>query len=105
VADDVCDAGDAACWADQVCDGCGGLLEVGARHVCPAAARPLRRIIVGFHEDEHGDWVAELSCSHDQHIRHRPPFQLRPWVLIEEERVAHIGSEIECPLCENTPIG
>jgi hypothetical protein len=34
----------------------------------------LVRPIVGFHQDEHQDWVAELSCGHNQHVRHRPPF-------------------------------
>ncbi len=35
--------------------------------------------IVGFHQDEHQDWVAELDCGHNQHVRHDPPFQTRPW--------------------------
>jgi tellurite methyltransferase len=60
----------------------------------------VRREIVGFHQDEHGDWVAELSCLHSQHVRHRPPFMERAWVLTEEGRDARIGSEIECPLCD-----
>ncbi|MHB8295114.1 MAG: DUF3565 domain-containing protein [Acidimicrobiales bacterium] len=34
------------------------------------------RRIVGFRGDAEGDWVAELSCWHSQHIRHRPPFQV-----------------------------
>lgn len=32
--------------------------------------RDVRRRIVGFHQDEGGDWVAELSCMHRQHVRH-----------------------------------
>jgi hypothetical protein len=39
----------------------------------------VQRSILGFHQDEDGDWVAELSCLHNQHLRHRPPFQERPW--------------------------
>ncbi|MGH9152998.1 MAG: DUF3565 domain-containing protein [Acidimicrobiales bacterium] len=31
---------------------------------------------VGSRRDEAGDRVAELSCLH---LRHRPPFQERPW--------------------------
>lgn len=58
------------------------------------------RTIVGFHCDEDGDWVAELSCSHAQHVRHQPPFWDREWVLSQEGRAARIGTQIECPLCE-----
>ncbi|MDG7001319.1 MAG: DUF3565 domain-containing protein, partial [Nitrososphaerota archaeon] len=45
------------------------------------------REIVGFRQDELGDWVAELSCLHAQYVRHRPPFQIRPWVLDDDERI------------------
>jgi hypothetical protein len=31
------------------------------------------RKIVGFHLDERKDWVAELECGHQQHVRHNPP--------------------------------
>ena len=58
------------------------------------------RSIVGFHLDDGGDWVAELDCGHGQHVRHRPPFQLRPWVLDDAEREAHLGTPLDCPLCE-----
>jgi hypothetical protein len=58
------------------------------------------RTIDGFHADEVGDWVAELSCLHDQHVRHRPPFWDRPWVLSEDGREDRIGSAIDCPLCD-----
>ena len=56
--------------------------------------------MVGFHRDEEGDWVAHLECGHTQHVRHRPPFQLRPWVLDESSRQARIGAPLECPLCD-----
>ena len=60
------------------------------------------RSLVGFAPDgsEEGVWVAELSCLHRQHVRHRPPFQDRPWVLEPAGRQARIGTEIECPLCD-----
>jgi len=58
------------------------------------------RNIVGFHQDAEGDWVAELECGHRQHVRHRPPFQMRPWVLNREERAAHVGTTLDCPPCE-----
>lgn len=67
----------------------------------------MERRIVGFHCDTEGDWVAELDCGHDQHVRHRPPFQLRPWALEEEGRAAHLGTPMDCPPCDRTelPVG
>jgi tellurite resistance-related uncharacterized protein len=58
------------------------------------------RTIVGFRQDDEGDWVAQLSCLHSQHVRHRPPFQEREWVLTGEGRATRIGSDIDCPLCD-----
>ena len=49
------------------------------------------RSIVGFRLDDVGDWVAELSCLHNQHVRHRPPFWERPWVLSEKGPTEHLG--------------
>ncbi|MGH9506346.1 MAG: DUF3565 domain-containing protein [Terriglobales bacterium] len=57
--------------------------------------------IVGFHRDEQGDWVAELACGHNQHLRHRPPWETRPWVVEEEGRRQHIGHILFCAKCEN----
>lgn len=56
--------------------------------------------IVGFHQDEQGDWVAELACGHGQHMRHRPPWTLREWVTTEAGRSAKLGADIDCPLCD-----
>ena len=58
------------------------------------------RPIDGFHQDEHGDWVAELRCGHGQHVRHHPPFFSRPWVVTEEGRASRLGVELPCVLCE-----
>ena len=60
----------------------------------------MERTIIGFHADDVGDWVAELSCLHNQHVRHQPPFLERPWVLSEEGRSNHVGTFIDCPLCD-----
>lgn len=57
-------------------------------------------MIRGFHQDAEGDWVAELECAHTQHVRHRPPFQERAWVLDDRARRARIGQRLECPLCD-----
>jgi tellurite resistance-related uncharacterized protein len=64
----------------------------------------MRRTIVGFHTDDYGDWVAELSCLHNQHVRHQPPFRLRPWVLTESGRAEHLGTPIDCPLCDRAEL-
>jgi tellurite resistance-related uncharacterized protein len=62
------------------------------------------RRIAGFHQDDGGDWVAELSCLHNQHVRHRPPFQDRPWVTTADGRADKLGSGIDCPLCDRTEL-
>jgi tellurite resistance-related uncharacterized protein len=62
------------------------------------------RMIDGFHQDDVGDWVAELSCLHGQHVRHDPPFQERPWVSSEAGRNERIGAALECPLCDRLEI-
>jgi tellurite resistance-related uncharacterized protein len=64
----------------------------------------MNRAIVGFHQDDAGTWVAELSCLHGQHIRHNPPFRLAPWVLDDAQRVARIGTPLECPLCDRAEL-
>jgi hypothetical protein len=56
--------------------------------------------ITGFHQDDEGHWVAELSCGHQQHMRHDPPWQNRPWVLTNEGRQRFLGTEIPCRRCE-----
>ena len=60
----------------------------------------MERVITGFHQDAEGEWVAELSCGHRQHVRQRPPFQLRDWVLHADGRRARLGTPIACPLCD-----
>ncbi|MEY4511387.1 MAG: hypothetical protein RLZZ450_3509 [Pseudomonadota bacterium] len=60
----------------------------------------MRRSIVGYRQDEASAWVAELSCGHGQHVRHDPPWQSRPWVVTEQGRAQHLGTELDCPSCE-----
>jgi tellurite methyltransferase len=57
------------------------------------------RSIVGFTQDEEGSWVANLACGHRQHVRHNPPWQLRPWVLTEDGRNEHLGVQLDCVKC------
>ncbi|SED09402.1 Protein of unknown function [Pseudomonas mohnii] len=62
---------------------------------------PDRRIatITGFHQDEDGHWVAELSCGHTQHLRHQPPWQSRAWVTDPAQRHEKIGQPFDCGWC------
>jgi hypothetical protein len=60
----------------------------------------MKRVIVGFDRDDVGDWVALLECGHRQHVRHRPPWQERPWVLTREGRQGRIGMPLNCVLCD-----
>ncbi|MFL5471338.1 MAG: DUF3565 domain-containing protein [Gemmatimonadales bacterium] len=57
------------------------------------------RLIVGFHQDQEGDWVAELECGHNQHVRHDPPWQERSWVLSSEGRGSRLSSSLTCRVC------
>jgi uncharacterized protein DUF3565 len=59
----------------------------------------LDRRIVGFHQDDEGHWVAELECGHNQHVRHQPPWQERPWVVTEAGRTGRLGTTLSCRLC------
>lgn len=60
--------------------------------------------MVGFHADDAGDWVAELSCLHNQHVRHDPPFSERPWVLTESARTGRLRADLDCPLCDRAEL-
>lgn len=77
-----------------------------ARHSGGAVAtvEGVERAIDGFHCDELGDWVAHLECGHRQHVRHRPPFQMRPWVETAAGRRDRIGTPLDCPLCDRAEL-
>ena len=60
----------------------------------------MKQVIIGFHQDEYGDWVAELACGHNQHVRDKPPWQNRPWVRTETGRKSRLGVELNCRLCD-----
>lgn len=60
----------------------------------------MQQPIVGYHQDEQGDWVADLACGHGQHVRHQPPFINRPWVLTVTGREQHLGTDLNCKKCE-----
>ena len=54
---------------------------------------------IGFHLDEHNDWVADLECGHTQHVRHEPPWQNREWVVTLAGREDKLGEELFCKKC------
>ena len=61
----------------------------------------MQQPIVGFEQDELGDWRAILACGHRQHVRHNPPFAERPWVLSPEGRARFIGYPLNCLHCDD----
>lgn len=60
----------------------------------------MKQPITGYHKDEEDDWVAELACGHNQHVRHNPPWQLRPWVITEKGRKSRLDDELDCKKCD-----
>jgi hypothetical protein len=60
----------------------------------------MQRRITAFHQDPEQHWVADLECGHAQHIRHDPPMETRLWVLTEESRRSHLGTTLNCLLCD-----
>jgi hypothetical protein len=60
----------------------------------------MKQPIIGYHKDEEDNWVAELACGHNQHVRHDPPWQLRPWVTTSDGRASQVGNELNCKKCD-----
>ena len=65
----------------------------------PRLGPALPRRVTGFRQDDERHWVAELECGHAQHVRHDPPWQLRPWVLTPQGRASFLGTTLECAAC------
>nr|WP_256558131.1 DUF3565 domain-containing protein [Pseudomonas sp. S3E12] len=65
--------------------------------------RSTASLVIGFHQDEEGHWVAGLSCGHTQHLRHQPPWQSRAWVLDATQRLEKIGQPFACGWCAQAP--
>lgn len=50
--------------------------------------------ITVYHLDDERHWAAQLSCGHNQHVRHNPPLVRRQWVLSPDGRASMFGSEL-----------
>ena len=61
----------------------------------------MNRRITGYHQDVEGQWVAELECGHQQHVRHNPPWMNRPWVTTAQGRTAALGAALDCNKCDS----
>ena len=61
----------------------------------------MKQAICGYRKDDNDDWVAKLTCGHYQHVRHKPPFVNRPWVVNEEGRRSMLGVKLECKKCDD----
>jgi len=60
----------------------------------------MKQAICDYHQDEYHDWVAELRCGHFQHVRHKPPFINRPWVMSLSGRQRMLGHLLHCKKCD-----
>ncbi|WP_137226425.1 DUF3565 domain-containing protein [Shewanella sp. MEBiC00475] len=60
----------------------------------------MQQKITGYHLDEEHHWVAELGCGHFQHVRHNPPWTVRPWVTTVEGRQQQLGMILNCKKCD-----
>lgn len=60
----------------------------------------MQQVIIGWRQDEVGDWVAVLACGHGQHVRHTPPLAERAWVLTAAGRAHFLGYALNCVRCD-----
>ena len=60
----------------------------------------MKKSITAYHKDEENHWVAQLSCGHNQHVRHMPPWTNRPWVVTKSGRESKLGFQLDCKKCD-----
>lgn len=78
------------------------MLAVGCINQWLLGGSGIDRPIIGFQRDDDGHWVARLSCAHLQHVRHRPPFEQRPWTQTEAGRRSRLGTVLGCVRCDDS---
>ena len=44
--------------------------------------------------------MAELECGHNQHLRHDPSWESRPWVVTPEGRSSRLGIPLNYLKCD-----
>lgn len=64
----------------------------------------MKQAICAYHQDEEQHWVAELTCGHFQHVRHKPPFINRPWVILRSGRQEMLGHKLKCKKCDESAV-
>jgi len=62
------------------------------------------RTVVGSHQGANGDWVAELSCGHQLHLHHRPPFPDPAGALDPAGAADRLDTPLACPHCERAEL-
>ncbi|WP_299010467.1 DUF3565 domain-containing protein [uncultured Shewanella sp.] len=60
----------------------------------------MKQAIIAYHQDDESHWVAELECGHFQHVRHKPPWVNRPWVISPQGRAQMLGYQLNCKKCD-----
>lgn len=60
----------------------------------------MKKTITAYHKDEENHWVAQLTCGHNQHVRHMPPWTNRPWVVTKSGRESKLGFQLDCKKCD-----
>ncbi|MGB7182614.1 MAG: DUF3565 domain-containing protein [Burkholderiaceae bacterium] len=62
----------------------------------------MKQPISDYKQDDEGHWVAILTCRHTQHVRHSPPWFIRPWTLTLNGRTQMLGHELNCKKCDQS---
>jgi hypothetical protein len=60
----------------------------------------MQRTIIGFPPDAAQEWVADLACGHQQHVRHPPPWLYRPWIISPEGRRSRLEYVVDWKHCD-----
>ncbi|WP_040571911.1 DUF3565 domain-containing protein [Shewanella benthica] len=60
----------------------------------------MKQPIISYLKDDENHWVAKLACGHNQHVRHMPPWVVRPWVITAEGRASMLGHRLDCKKCD-----